>query len=235
MRGPLVILMLSTLTGVFALAACANETVPDDLVQDDEPAATAARDAGKGATPTKRPKDAGPGEAAPLPPGTGGPATPDASTTDAGAGTPPKDAGPGPGKGTDAGKTVPPGTPFKRMDIRYPVEAGDYVLQCTLDAKTQLVWKTSASGTDENARFADPAYGQQPNVYGGCGAKVNGEYPLVFSSLADGALPAGTYVVKCSSATRGDVYRVSGALEGHPSATFMYDEAVTPGGACAGQ
>ena len=230
MRAPLIVVLLGTLTGAFV--ACVDETVPDDLVLDDQPAVTEGRDAGKA-------REAGKGT-------TPGKTTPPAGGTDPGPGTgstdagTPKDPAPPttpPTPTTKPTATAPPApttppTAFKRIDIRFLVDTGDYILQCTLDAKTQLVWKSDPSGTDANARFATPQYGQQPNVQAGCGSKVNGVYPLVFSSMADGAMPAGTYVVKCTSSTRGDVFRVTGALQGHPLATYAYDE---PHPACAGQ
>jgi hypothetical protein len=197
------------LGATYGLVGCAEANLPDDVPLVDDATATHTRDAGRDASPR--------GTTSPLP----------------GRDQPP--SAPGPPGLSDAGaapmKEPAPMTPFKRIDVRYPLDENVFLAQCTLDAKTQLVWKTTSSGPDANGRWAEPAYGQAPNVYGGCGAKASGEYPIVITSIAEGALPVGTFLAKCASTGVAHVYRVTGALEGHPAATYQYPEQHA---ACAG-
>ncbi len=171
----------------------------------------------------------------PAPPATsGGKTTPSQPTSGDGTGSGGKTPPPPPaadagahdsGAQTDAGGTPPSSDPFRELDVRYPVGDGLYLTQCTPDAVTQYVWKTTANGTDAYARFADPAYPQMPNVFGSCGAKTNGAYPIVLTWTADdGTIPQGTFVAKCVATARAEVYQITTAVDGHPAATFAYPE-----------
>lgn len=223
MRAPLPLLVLGFVGGL--IAACVDTTAPDDLDLENASGGRPATGSAKGGSPSKKtsplpddgthpPGSAGPG---PSPVDGGTPSSPDGSSP-----RPGEDAGKTPGPAPT--QTPVPTTPFKRIDVRYPVDAGQFITQCSLDAKTQLVWKTLDTGTDAFARFADPAYYQQPGVFIGCGAKTAGEYPLVFTALAIGDLATGTYVAKCAGGGVAHVYRISGSVEGHPAATYGYAE-----------
>lgn len=121
---------------------------------------------------------------------------------------------------------APPTTPFERIDVRYPIDAGLFLTQCTPDGgKTQLVWKTSASSADAYSRYADPVYTQPPNVQTPCGSPTSGEHPIVLTAFAEGAIPNGTFVVKCASRGTSHVYKVTTSVGGSPAATWQYPQA----------
>jgi hypothetical protein len=118
----------------------------------------------------------------------------------------------------------PPATPFLQLDVRYPVEAGRYITQCTPDAKTQLVWTTTAQGRDEYSRWANASYKETPGANYACGTKTNGEYPIVMSWTNADGIPNGTWVARCVGSKQAHVYRVTAVHAGHPAATFQYAE-----------
>lgn len=128
------------------------------------------------------------------------------------------------GAARDGGTLPPASLGFGRIDIRYLVPADGFVLQCTPSGDSQMVWKTTSSGLDANGRWANPIYAQAPNVNGNCGPLTNGQYAVVFHSLAAGTMSTGAYVCKCSGNGRAEVYRISGLIDGHPAATFAYGE-----------
>jgi hypothetical protein len=133
---------------------------------------------------------------------------------------------PPPAEGKDAGAPPPPPPeyPFRAIDVRHPVRADIFITQCRPDGATQLVWKTTGVGPDADSSWANPQYTQQPGVYGGCGTKTANEYPIILTSLADGEVPKGSFVAKCTKTKEAHVYRITGTFEGHPMATFEYPE-----------
>ena len=122
------------------------------------------------------------------------------------------------------GPTNPPPTPFLMLDVRYPVDANRYVTQCTPDGKSQLVWTTTDRGLDENSRFANASYKENPGTNYPCGTIASGEHPIVLSWLPPDGVPVGTWIVRCAGNKTSQVYRVTTTHAGHPAATYQYPE-----------
>jgi hypothetical protein len=206
MRRPSLALFISIAS--LAVTACSSGLHDGDLDMRDGPG-----------VPKRNPND--PVEPRPsdgvAPTGQPAPEAPRDQSNDAGGGA--SDAG----SSVDA--TPPPAPiPFLKIDLRYPAATDLFITQCSPDEKTQWVWKTTASGTDAYSRFANPAYTQLPNVLMACGTKSADEFPIVLTWTNAGAIPNGTFVVKCMGPNLGHVYKVTTAVDGRPAATWQYAE-----------
>ena len=197
------------------IGACSGGDPNGDLPLEDDPSAGPSKKAGSGSGTSRG----------------GGNTLPEGRTDDAG---PPAPEGSQRDGGTDAGggSTTPPTTPpptpttpFERIEVRYPIVSGLFLTQCTPDGgKTQLVWKTSPSAPDAYSRYADPVYTQLPGAGSPCGTTTSGEYPIVLTAFAAGAIPDGAFVVKCASKGTAQVYKVTTSVGGSPAATWQYPQ-----------
>lgn len=197
------------------IGACSGADPNGDLPLTDDPNAIPSKKSGGGGTSKSGGSPLPKGDSDPLPPPPPG--------------TPKPDAGADSGGGTSNPPPPPPPptptTPFKRIDVRYPIDAGLFLTQCTPDGgKTQLVWKTSAASADAYSRYADPVYSQLPSAQNPCGSPTGGEYPIVLTAFAEGVIPTGTFVVKCASKGTAHVYKITSAVGGSPAATWQYPQ-----------
>jgi hypothetical protein len=116
----------------------------------------------------------------------------------------------------------PTGGSFEALDVRHPIGAGGFITQCNESADGERVWLTTATGKDDGSRWAEAKYPQQALL--ACGEPRDGRHPLVFRSEAEGTLET-AWVTQCADDPHtAHVYRVEGALEGHPMAAFQHDE-----------
>lgn len=194
------------------VGACSGGGPNGDLPLEDDPSAGPSSRTGGGSSTSRG----------------GGNTLPEGRTDDGGALPPPDESAHDAGADAKAGGTKPPSTPttpFKRIEVRYPIESGLFLTQCTPDGgKTQLVWKSSASAPDAYSRYADPVYTQLPGAGSPCGTTTSGEYPIVLTAFAAGVIPDGTFVVKCASKGTAQVYKVTTSVGGSPAATWQYPQ-----------
>lgn len=118
----------------------------------------------------------------------------------------------------------PASDPFPALHIRTDVAASGYVTQCNREASAERVWQTNGSGPDPETRWAPPSYAQQ--ALKGCGkAGPDGVYPLVLRSVKAGER-GGAWIVQCTGSGEGvqHVFRVDAVVDGHPAASFLYNE-----------
>lgn len=120
--------------------------------------------------------------------------------------------------------TRPVSHPFPPLEVRASVSAAVFVTQCNVEATAERVWQTDGRGPSPDTSWAPPKYPQEARQ--SCGAAgADGIHPLVFRSLRAGVLH-GAWIVQCSGYGDGaqHVFRVDGEVEGHPSASFLYNE-----------
>lgn len=132
------------------------------------------------------------------------------------------------GTGTPPPPPPPPAAnePFRRLDVRNVLGDAQFIVQCE-SPTSQRVWQTSAPGPDVVSVWGIGKYKQSPsvpNLSPGCGSMTGGHYPIVFTTYASGALPSGMFVAKCVDANTAEVYKITGSVDGHPSASFQYPE-----------
>ncbi len=119
----------------------------------------------------------------------------------------------------------PPSDPFPPLHVRASLPPAIFVTQCSVEEDAERVWQTDGSGPDPSTRWAPAMYPEEAKQ--GCGAGgPNGYHPLVFRGLGAGEL-GGAWIVQCSGYGDGaqHVFRVDTEVDGHPAATFLYDEA----------
>lgn len=121
----------------------------------------------------------------------------------------------------------PTGGPFPALHVKTTIPGGQWITQCNEDASGERVWQSTDSGPDPETRWAEAKYPQEARQ--SCGDVHEGRHPIVFRSAAPGRVPA--WVTQCTGTGEGlrHVYRVDGEVDGHPAATFLYDE---PTGDC---
>ena len=115
----------------------------------------------------------------------------------------------------------------QRIDVRYPVSSGGWMVECVPDRSGEYAWQIGSAGKDASSRWADFRWPEAVTV--DCGAQRGGMYPLIFKSLGAGVL-RGTWITQClASGHVQHVYRVDTDVAGHPAGVYLYDE---PNGAC---
>jgi len=119
----------------------------------------------------------------------------------------------------------PGSDPFPALHIRAAIGDSSYITQCNVEGDSERVWQTDGTGPDPDTRWAKGLYPQKPWQSCGEGAGELGVRPLVLRGLGAGDL-GGAWIVQCSG--YGDraqhVFQVNGEVDGHPAATFLYDE-----------
>lgn len=121
----------------------------------------------------------------------------------------------------------PTGGPFPALHVKTTLAGGQWITQCNEDASGERVWQSTDSGPDPETRWAEAKYPQEAKQ--SCGDVHEGRHPIVFRSAAPGQVPA--WITQCTGTGEGlqHVYRVDAEVDGHPAATFLYNE---PNGDC---
>jgi hypothetical protein len=119
----------------------------------------------------------------------------------------------------------PASDPFPALEVRASIAPDVFITQCGPEEDAERVWQTDGSGPDPATFWAPGRYPEKAEQ--GCGAPgPDGVRPLVFRGLPAGEL-GGAWIVECSGYGDGaqHVFRVDGEVDGHPAASFLYNEA----------
>jgi hypothetical protein len=133
----------------------------------------------------------------------------------------------------DFGQTPPPppfapsprpsGGPFPALHVKGPIDGGHWITQCNESADGERVWQVEGGGPAPDTRWATAKYPQR--ITTSCGDAKDGRYPIVLRNYEAGQF--GAWVTACTGDGDGlqRVYRIDAAVDGHPAASFQYNEA----------
>jgi hypothetical protein len=118
----------------------------------------------------------------------------------------------------------PASDPFPALHVRERIGSDVFITQCSREGDANRVWQTNGTGPDPATSWAPAKYPEENKL--SCGdAGPDGMHPLVFRSLEAGQL-GGAWIVQCSGF--GDqaqhVFHVDAEVDGHPAASFLYNE-----------